>query len=109
MDCVDKVKLKNCDALLHLDEKLCHLNSHERMELGNMINKFPHIPNKTILMCHDVDVAGATSTKQHTYRLNPEKAEHLKKELTYMLENNIIEPSCSELSSRCGLVPKPDK
>ena len=60
-------------------------------------------------MCHDVDVGDATPIKQHPYRLNPEKAEHLKKEITYMLENDIIEPSCSEWSSPCVLVPKPDK
>ena len=34
--------------------------------------------------------------------------EHLKKEINYMLDNNIIEPSCSEWSSPCILVPKPD-
>ena len=115
VDCVDdKVKLKNADVLSHLDEKLCHLSSHERMEMGNMINTFEHlfpdVPHKTTLMCHDVDVGDATPIKQHPYRLNPEKAEHLKKEITYMLENDIIEPSCNEWSSPpCVLVPKPYK
>ena len=114
VDCVDdKVKLKNSDVLSHLDKKLCHLSSHERMEMGNMIHKFEHlfpdVPHKTTLMCHDVDVGDATPIKQHPYRLNPEKAEHLKNEITYMLENDIIEPSCSEWSSPCVLVPKPDK
>ena len=104
VDCVDnKVKLKNADVLSHLDEKLCHLSSHERMEMGNMINTFEHlfpdVPHKTTLMYHDVDVGDATPIKQHPYRLNPEKAEHLKKEITYMLDNDIIEPSCNEWSS----------
>ena len=80
VDCVDdKVKLKNSYQLLHLDEKL----SFERMELGNMIHKVEHlfldVPNTTTLMYHDVDVAGAIPIKQHPYRMNPEKADHLKK------------------------------
>ena len=41
VDCFDdKVKLKNSEVLSHLDETLCRLNSHEGMELGNMIHKF---------------------------------------------------------------------
>ncbi|PIK56379.1 hypothetical protein BSL78_06753 [Apostichopus japonicus] len=34
--------------------------------------------------------------------------EHLKKEINYMLDNDIIEPSSSEWSSPCILIPKPD-
>ena len=46
--------------------------------------------------------------KQHSYRVNPLKRAHLNKEIEYMLENNILEPSKSEWSSLCVLVPKPD-
>ena len=42
------------------------------------------------------------------YRVNPIKLEYLKAEIDYMLENNIIEPSYSDWSSPCILVPKPD-
>ena len=38
----DKAKLDNSYVLLHLDEKFSHWNSHERMELRNMIHKFEH-------------------------------------------------------------------
>ncbi|KAL5010971.1 hypothetical protein ScPMuIL_013276, partial [Solemya velum] len=58
---------------------------------------------------HDVDVGDAPPVKQHPYRVNPLKEEHLKKEIQYMLDNDIIEPSRSEWSSPCVLVPKPDK
>ena len=108
MDCVDDtVKLKNSDVLLQLDEKLCHLNSHERMKLGNMIHKFEHlfpdVPNKTNLICHD------NCDKTSPISIDPKRAEHLKNEITYMLDNGITEPSCSDWSSPCVLVSKPDK
>ena len=40
--------------------------------------------------------------------MNPSKLQHLTKEVEYMLRNGIIEPSLSEWSSPCVLVPKPD-
>ena len=45
--------------------------------------------------------------KQHTYSLNPVKQQILR-EVKYLLDNDLIEPSQSEWSSPCILVPKPD-
>ncbi|CAI9727436.1 Hypothetical predicted protein [Octopus vulgaris] len=42
---------------------------------------------------HDIDVGDSKPVKQHPYRLNPLKLEHLRKEINYMLENDIIEPN----------------
>ena len=42
---------------------------------------------------HDVDVGGAEPIKQHSYRVNPKKREIMRKEIDYMLENYLIEPS----------------
>ena len=50
-----------------------------------------------------------TPIKQHAYRVGPQKQEVMKKEINYMLENNIIEKASSAWSSPCILVPKPDK
>jgi hypothetical protein len=69
---------------------------------------FPDVPPQTDVIYHDVDVGDATPIKQHPYRLNPMKMEIMDKEIDYMLENNIIEPSTSEWSSPCILIPKPD-
>ena len=41
------------------------------------------------------------------FRVNPIKAQHLKAEID-MLQNKITEPSCSNWSSPCIFVPKPD-
>ncbi|KAL5015543.1 hypothetical protein ScPMuIL_007374, partial [Solemya velum] len=111
LDC--GVKLRNSDVLANLDKKLCHLSEKERNELKDLILEYKHLfpdtPGKTDVIYHDVDVGDALPVKQHPYRVNPLKEEHLKKEIQYMLDNDIIEPSKSEWSSPCVLVPKPDK
>ena len=69
---------------------------------------FPDTPSRTDQVLHDVDVGSATPIKQHPYRVNPLKLEIMRKEVAYMLENDLIEASSSEWSSPCVLVPKPD-
>ena len=55
---------------------------------------------------HDVIMINdSPPIKQHPYRLNPSKLKHLRDEVQYMLDNDIIEPSNS---SPCILVPKTD-
>ncbi|CAC5369208.1 unnamed protein product [Mytilus coruscus] len=76
----ETVRLKNSEILSNLDSKLAHLS-------------FDHVPNKTTAVCHDVDVGDASPIKQHPYRLNPLKLEFMRKEIKYMLDNDIIEPS----------------
>ena len=106
------MKLQNSDVLANLDEKLGHLSENVQCELKQLIHEredmFPDVPSRTNAADHDVDVGDHESIKQHPYRVNPLKRAHLKKEIEYMLENNIIEPSKSEWSSPCILVPKPD-
>lgn len=46
--------------------------------------------------------------KQHPYRMSSEKCKLTEKEVASMLEHNIIQPSHSNWSSPCVLVPKPD-
>ena len=67
-----------------------------------------YTPKRTKLVMHDVDVGNASPCKQHPYRVNIQKLLHLQKEVEYMLENKLMEPSNSEWSSPCILVPKPD-
>ena len=107
-----KPKLNNSDILLNLDRKLEHLDLSKKVELSEMILKyiglFPDVPSKTNLVQHDVDVGNAMPVKQHPYRVNPLKLEQMRKEIKYMLENNIIEHSQSSWASPSILVPKPD-
>ena len=46
--------------------------------------------------------------KQHPYRMNPVEQQILRDQVQYLLDNDFIEPSQSEWSSPCILVPKPN-
>ena len=69
---------------------------------------FPDAPGQTNAAMHDVDVGEAMPIKQHVYRVNPVKREYIHKEVEYMLQNGTVEPSQSQWSSPCVLVPKYD-
>jgi hypothetical protein len=56
-------------------------------------------PKNTTAACHDVIVGDAIPIKQHPYRLNPLKAQYLRSEVKYMLDNDIIETSKSDWCS----------
>ena len=47
--------------------------------------------------------------KQHPYKTNPTKQKYLREEIQYLLDNDLIEPSQTELSSPCSLVTRPDR
>ena len=106
-------KLQNSDILQNLDQKLSHLDSDKRLELKQLVleyeHLFPDIPSRTDKIYHDVDIIeGSKHVKQHPYRMNPVKQQYLREEVKYLLDNDFIEPSQSEWSSPCILVPKPD-
>ena len=105
-------KLQNSDILKDLDQKLSHLDPVQRKELKQLVHEyehlFPDIPTRTDKIYHDVNVEDSQPVKQHPYRMNPTKQRYLKEEIPYLLDNDLIEPSQSEWSSPCILVPKPD-
>ena len=105
-------KLVNSDILNNLDQKLAHLEPSEQKELKQLIHDyehlFPDIPTRTDKIYHDVVLEDSTPVKQHPYRMNPVKQQCLKDEVQYLLDNDFIEPSQSNYSSPCILVPKPN-
>ena len=106
-------KLQNSDILQNLDQKLSHFDEDKSLELKQLIldyeHLFPDIPSRTDKIHHDVDIiADSKPVKQHPYRMNPVKQQYLREEVKYLLDNDFIEPSQSEWSSPCILVPKPD-
>ena len=51
---------------------------------------------------------GTRPIKQNVYKLSPEKKDLKKKEVEYLLTDNLAEPSLSPWASPCILIPKPD-
>lgn len=105
-------KLSNSEILNNIGLKLSHLNSCQQLQMKELILKynvlFPDVPKRTSVAVHDVDVGDAKPIKQHPYRMNPEKCKLAEDEIVYMLEHKIIQPSNSNWSSPCVLVPKPN-
>ena len=105
-------KLNNSDILNNLDQKLSHLDQTQKEELTQLIHEyehlFPDIPTRTDKIYHDVVIEDSKPIKQHPYRMSPSKQQYLREEVKYLLENDFIEPSQSNYSSPCILVPKPD-
>ena len=103
-------KLENSDILRNLNNKLSHLEPSQQEELKQLIHEykhlFPDIPTTTDKIYHDVIVEDSKPIKQHPYRMNPLKQKYLQDEVKYLLENVFIEPSQSNYSSPCILVPK---
>ena len=106
-------KLNNSEILRNIDSKLAHLTQSQQQDLKELFSEykqlFSDVPLRTDTIIHDIDVGDAQPIKQHPYRLNPQKEEYLKNEVQYLLDNDFIEPSQSNWSSPCLLVPKPDK
>ena len=62
------------------------------------------------LLPHNIQLAKGTSPiKQKAYRLSKVQSDALKKELTKLLQNKLIEASCSPWSSPVILIPKKNK
>ena len=105
-------KLSNSDILRQFDAKLTHLQPSQQEDIRELIREyghlFPDVPSRTTLIAYDVNVGDAQPVKQHPYRLNPSKQAYLNNEIQYLLDNDLIEPSQSNWSSPCILVPKPD-
>ena len=103
-------KLENSDILRNLNNKLSHLEPSQQEELKQLIHEyehlFPDIPTRTDKIYHDVIVEDSKPIEQHPYRMNPLKQKYLQDEVKYLLENDFIEPSQSNYSSPCILVPK---
>ena len=52
-------------------------------------------PTSTHLLEHDIDVDDAQPVRQRFYRISQEKRKVMEKEIKYMLDNRIAEPSAS--------------
>lgn len=111
-DCVFRGRLKNSESLQNLEAIVRYLPDEKCKELCQLVRSFPELftdaPSRTDWVQHDIDVGDAKPVKQRFYRVAPEKREIMEKEIKYMLDHNIAEPSSSDWASPCLLVGKPD-
>ncbi|XP_068200695.1 uncharacterized protein [Palaemon carinicauda] len=102
----------NFQSLELLESGLKHLEAPQRENILNLIMSFSNLwqdsRGRTGLLQHDVDFGDALPVNQSPYRLNPEKRAFVEKEIKYMLEHDLIQPSISPWSSPVMLVKKPD-
>ena len=86
------------------------MDSEKSESLIDLINNyrdlFQEAPGRTTVLEHDVDIGDAKPIKQCPYRLNPLKRNIVQEEIKYMLDHDLIEPSCSPWSSPVVLVKK---
>lgn len=56
---------------------------------------FSDVPSRTNVCEHDIDVGDTAPIKQHAYCCPVAKHEVMKKEVEYLVENGLAQPSCS--------------
>ena len=90
------------------------LSDSQKFDLLNLFNKFPSVTADSPGFCHshvhDVQLVDPNikPIKQMSYRVNPQKRDIMKKEIDYLIDQKLIEPSYSPWASPSLLVPKPD-
>ncbi|XP_068224808.1 uncharacterized protein [Palaemon carinicauda] len=102
---------ENSKILCNPDSLFKHLNAQEATDIKDLFKEHPSIfkdtPGLVRSLQHDVVLKpNAQPIRQAPNRLSPQKAEAVRKEVSYMLENDLITPSSSPWSSPVVLVKK---
>ena len=105
-------RLANSEMLADLSSHLAHLPVEQRAEITQLILEYPMLfndtPTCTSVIEHDIVVSNPRPIRQHPYRANAAKRAAMKKEVQYLLDNDLARPSSSPWCSPCLLVPKSD-
>lgn len=104
---------ENCPSVTSVNSinSINNLEIQQERQLGELLDKyFKDMGDKlgcTTLVAHQI-ITEAAPIKQRAYRVSPFVQERIDKEVKYMLENDIIEPSSSAWSSPVVMVQKKD-
>ncbi|CAI5677731.1 unnamed protein product [Oreochromis niloticus] len=105
-------RLANSAYLAEVTAHLSHLSPSQCEDVLSLLHSYPSlfgdVPSRTSVCEHDISVGDATPIKQHAYRCPMGKREVMKKEVSYLVENGLAQPSHSPWSSPCLLAPKSD-
>lgn len=103
----------NSEIIANLHEYLSFLSLSKIRDVSLILKDFPQVTADNPGFCghtlHDVQLAPEVRPiRQSPYRLSPEKKAIMKKEVDYLLDHGLAEPSNSPWASPSLLVPKPD-
>ena len=102
--------LLNSQILEEMPTRLNHLSPSQRDDIIALLQDFKSVfldaPSRTNAAKHDIVLTSDTPIRHTPYRVNPEKRELIRQEITYMLNHGIIEPSNSDYSAPVVLVKK---
>jgi len=92
---------------------LDHLQLNQKVQLSSLLNDFRELfddrPGRTTVIEHNIELTpGARTVRQSPYRLHPDKLKAVDQEIAQLLEQGIIEESCSPWAAPILVVPKPD-
>ena len=108
----ESMPMSNSQVLADFEETVGYLNLGQTNQIKSLLMRYPNVssdtPGLTNLIQHDVELTVETPIRQHPYRLNPLKAEIVKREVGYMVQNNLATPSGSPWASPVVLVKKED-
>ena len=108
------IRLCNSAILENPAEKIGHLKTQQQRELMELFSAhedlFRDIPSvsKAPPFVLELKDPKQDPIKQCPYRVDPHKKNIMSKEVSYLMENDLAEPSNSPWASPCVLVPKPD-
>ena len=105
-------KLKNSEYLDCLPTQFVHLSDSQGEDLVRLLSShlslFSDTPTCTNLIEHDIEVGDALPVRQRAYGMPVGKLERMKREVDYLLQHGLAEPSCSGWASPCLLADKAD-
>lgn len=88
------------------------LNDRERLMLDSLVENgiklLEQSPGQTTRIVHRIEVGDAQPVKQRAYCYSPKVLASMYEELDRLLEEGLVEPSCSEWASPVVMVRKPD-
>lgn len=100
-------RLSNSEFLSSADHHLSYLSPAQRQDELNLFDAHPtlfsHVPSCTNVLEHYIDVGDAIPIKQHAYRCPLDKRETMKKEVAYVVEHGLAQPSSLEFSMLAGV------
>ncbi|KAK4312820.1 hypothetical protein Pmani_015831 [Petrolisthes manimaculis] len=104
----------NQHVLSNIQDHLSYLPEAKTNDVVSILKEVPDvtadIPGSCDHTLHDVQLVSeeVQPIRQRAFRLNPEKTTIMKKEVDFLLEHGLAEPSNSPWASPSLLVPKPD-